>query len=325
MGFVSRFALGAIVGAAACAGGCAPELDTRRVTSNRGSLGREMYTMICDRVGAQALREDVAGASYHSVCHASPQGEFADHVDLTKLTPIEEAVDVDGKPVTLEQQLRNREHRIARVEAVARRRQDLVVAFDTAFAHENIALKDLANPDEARSCEPLPGAPPSEADLRVELGDMLSRLGDLYNDDTLPQLTRALSRMMDDVDHAPAASVALARFDARRGYRPKDIAMGVSRPMASYPRLVELANALLRLLSSDIDPQGMLPAASAAPRKKPQDRTAADRVPGKAHGALIDLLGVMKEELRTAKPLPDLPVLATTTDARDKVLVRLSG
>ena len=280
--------------------------------------------MICDRVGAQALREDVAGVSYHDVCHASAAGEFADHVDIAKLTPIEEAVDVDGTPVTLEQQLRNREHRVARVEAVARRRQDLVAAFDTALSRENIVIRDLANPDEARSCEPLQGGAPSEADLRAELGDMLGRLGDLYNDDTLPHLTRALSRVMDDVDHAPAAAAALARFDARRGYRPKDIAMGVSRPIVSYPRLVELANALLRLLSSDIDPQDMLAGLGSAPRKKPQDRTAADRVPGKGHAALVDLLGVMKEELRTAKPLPDLPALVTTKDARDEALVRLS-
>lgn len=331
MGFVSRFALVAMVGTAACAGGCAPEFDTNRVTDNRGSLGREMYTMVCDRVGAQALREDVAGASYHDVCHANPQGEFADRVDLTKLPAVEEAVDVDGKPVTLEQQLENREHRIARIEAVARRRHDLVVAFDTAFAHENIGIKDLANPDEAKSCEPPGGSAPSnrpdspsgEADLRAELGDMLGRLTDLYNDDTIPHLTRALSRMMDDIDHAPAVQTALARFDARRGYRPKDVGMGVSRPVVSYPRLVELANALLRLLSSDTDPQGMLLDA-AAPRKKAADRTAADRIPGKAHAPLVDLLGIMKEELRTAKALPDLPTLGTAKDVRDPTLVRLS-
>jgi hypothetical protein len=324
IGVVSRLALVAIVGTAACAGGCAPEFDTNRVTATRGSLGREMYTMVCDRVGAQALREDVAGASYHDVCHANAQGEFSDRVDVTKLTPVGDAVDVDGKSVTVEQQQKNREHRIARVEAVARRRNDLIGAFDAAFAHEPIGIKDLSNPDEAKSCEP-PGssAPSGEADLRAELGDMLGRLTDLYNDDTIPHLTRALSRVMDDIEHAPAAQAALARFDARRGYRPKEIAMGVACPMASYPRLVELANALLRLLSSDTDPQGMT-AAAGAPRKKAAERTAGDRAPGKAHGSLVDLLGVMKEELRTAKALPTLPALAATKDARDPSLVRLS-
>ncbi|CAN5894262.1 hypothetical protein BH11MYX4_BH11MYX4_28810 [soil metagenome] len=320
---MSRLALAALVGTAACAGGCAPEFDTNRVTAGRGSLGREMFTMVCDRVGAQALREDVAGASYHDVCHANAQGEFKDRVDEALLPALEAAVDVDGKAVPLEQQASNRVHRIARIEAVARRRADLVAAFDTAFAHEDIGIKDLANADEARSCDPPAGAASGEADLRAEVGDMLGRLGDLYNDDTIPHLTRALSRMMDDVEHAPAVQTALTRFDARRGYRPKEIAMGVARPLASYPRLVELANALLRLLSSDLDPLGMT-AGPEAPRKKAGERTAADRIPGKAHGSLVDLLAILQEELRTAKALPDLPALAVTKDARDPTLARLS-
>ena len=309
----------------ACTEGCAPALDKNRVTANRGSLGREMFTMVCDRVGAQALREDVAGMSYHAVCHANAQGEFADRIDEGLLPPLGDADDIDGKPVSLEQQTKNREHRIARVHAIARRRQDLIVAFDTAFAHENIGIKDLSNSDETKSCGPPGGtnAGSGEADLRGELGDMLGRLTDLYQDDTIPHLTRALSRVMDDIDHAPAAQAALARFDARRGYRPKGIAMGVSRPAVSYPRLVELANALLRLLSSDTDPQAMTAAAD-APRKKAADRTAADRIPGKGHGALVDLLGIMKEELRTTKALPDLPALSIAKDARDPTLAVLS-
>ena len=277
--------------------------------------------MVCDRVGAQALREDVAGVSYHAVCHPDAQGAFEDRVDQVVLPALEAAVDVDGKPVAIEQQQKNREHRVARIEAVARRRSDLIAAFDAAFAHENVGIKDLANPDEARSCDP--PAASGEADLRAEVGAMLGRVGDLYDDDTIPHFTRALARTMDDLERAPAARTALTRFDARRGYRPKDIAMGVARPMAAYPRLVELANALLRLLSSDLDPLGMT-ASPDAPRKKASERTAADRIPGKAHGALVDLLGILQEELRTAKALPDLPPLVTTKDARDPTLVRLS-
>ncbi len=244
MGIACRCALAAMMRVVALAliGGCAPDLNANRVTSNRGSLGREMFTMVCDRVGAQALREDVAGVSYHAVCHANPQGEFADKVHEVLLPPLDEADDIDGKPVSVEQQVKNRDHRIARIHAVARRRHDLIDAFDTAFAHENIGIKDLANADERRSCEPpggsapatLPNAPPGEADLRVELGAMLGRLTDLYDDDTIPHLTRALSRVMDDIERAPPAQAALARFDARRACRPKDIAMGVSRPAVSY-------------------------------------------------------------------------------------------
>jgi hypothetical protein len=253
---------------------------------------------------------------------------FVDDVDMAKLPPLEDALDVDGHPVTIEQQVKNREHRIARIQAVARRRDDLIAAFDTAFANEAIGTKDLANPDPARSCDP-PSGPSgasgaaAQADLRVELSDMLGRLTDLYNDDTIPHLTRALSHVMDDVNRSPDAQAALTRFDARRGYRPSNVAMGVARPTLAYPRLVELANALLRLLSSDTDPLGLL-GAPGAPVKKPADRVASDRVPGPAHGALVDLLGILQQELRTAKPLPDLPALGLANDSRDPTLVRLS-
>jgi hypothetical protein len=321
--------LAALFTSVAAGAGCAADFDTSRVQPKRGTLGREMYTMVCDRVGAQALREDVAGASYHGVCHANADGEFADEIDRAKLPELGEAYDVDGKLVPIEQQVRNREHRIARIHALARRRDDLIQAFDAAFTNEPIGVRDLENPDEARSCDPPGGGAPGvsgEADLRPELAGMLGRLTDLYNDDTIPHLTRALSRVMDDVERAPDAQRALAQFDARRGYRPTDVAMGVARPVMSYPRLVPLANALLRLLSSDTDPLDLGPGAPAdgAPRKKAKDRTAADRVPGKAHAALGDMLSILKEELAAATPLAPLAPLATTRDARDPSLVRLS-
>ena len=320
--FVTLAALAAVV--AGTGAGCAADFDTNRVTPTRGTLGREMFTMVCDRVGAQALREDVAGISYHSVCHADANGAFTNEVEVLKLPELTEASDIDGKPVSIEQQGKNREHRIARIHAMARRRDDLIAAFDAAFANEVITTKDLANPDAARSCDPpTSGSRSAEADLRTELSDMLGRLTDLYNDDTIPHLTRGLSRVMDDVEGSPDAQSALARFDARRGYRPSDIAMGVSRPALAYPRLPVLANALLRILSSDTDPQG-LAAPPGAPTKKAADRVAADRVAGKAHAPLVDMLAILKEELATAKPLPDLPPLANSPDPRDATLERLS-
>lgn len=317
---VSALALGAL----ACSGpGCAGDFDTARTTAPRGSLGRELYTLVCDRVGAQALREDITGASFHDVCHADPSGEFrSTTVDAALLPALDpNAEDVRGEDVTLEQQAKNRAHRIARIEALARRRDDLIEAFDVAFANEPIATKDLASPDPATSCAPPAGAS-GEADLRTELADMLGRMTDLYNDDTVPHLTRALSRVMTDVERSDDAQEALARFDARRGYRPREVAMGVARPALSYPRLVELANALLRLLSADTDPLG-LAAPPDAPKKKPKDRVASDRSPGKAHAPLVELLAAMREELRTAQESPTLPPLRIDPDTRDPLLVRL--
>ena len=265
---------------------CAGDFDTSRQTPPRGTLGREMYTLVCDRVGAQALREDVSGASFHSVCHADAAGAFADRVDESKLPALDPAArSVDGKPVPIEQQRKNRDHRIARIEALARRRDDLIRAFDLAVPEQNVTSID---PD---SC-----APRGDAELRDELGGMLGRLTDLYNDETIPRLTRGLARVMTDVEKAPDAQAALARFDARRGYRPADVGMGVARPVLAYPRLTELANAALRPMATG----------------------------GNAHGALAALLAAVHEEMRTAKASPPAPRLTTTLDTRDPKLVRLS-
>lgn len=300
--------------------GCSDDFDTARATPPRGSLGREMYTLVCDRVGAQALREDITGASFHDVCHADAAGNFpSDTVDASRLPPLDpEATDVHGTPVSMDQQAKNRAHRIARIEALARRRDDLIAAFDTAFANEDIATKDLSNPDPTKSCDPRDAS----ADLRTELADMLGRMTDLYDDDTVPHLTRGLSRVMNGVDDTPEAQKALALFDARRGYRPVPRELGVARPLLAYPRIVELANATLRLLSADTDPLGLTAASGA--RKKPQDRTAEDRVPGKGHAAIVSLLAGLREELRTAEVIPTPAPLVTNADDRDPLLVRLS-
>lgn len=291
-----RASLSCIVLACAVSAGCAGEFETSRATPKRGTLGREMYTVLCDRVGAQALREDVTGASFHAVCHADGEGAFADTVDVGKLPPLDpDARDVGGKPVSIEQQQKNRDHRIARIEALARRRDDLVAAFDLAFTGEPVGTKDLDNPDPTKSCGPSPGKV-SEAAVEKELGEMIGRLTPLYDDDTIPHFTRALTSVMREVEKSPDAQAALARFDARRGYRPAPVSMGVSRPALSYPRIVELANALLRVLSGG----------------------------GSAHPALAQLMAVTREELRTAKESPALPPLVATKDARDPAVLALS-
>jgi len=97
----------------------------------------------------------------------------------------------------------------------------------------------------------------------------------------------------------------------RQGYRPSDVAIGVARPVLAYPRLVDLANALLSLVASDADPY----ATGFDPTQPPN----LDRVPkpGKAHDQLQQLLRVMHQELRTSTADPPLAPLASTPDAND--------
>ena len=57
--------------------GCS-DFSTARVTPPRGTFGAELYSVLCDRVGAQALREDVTGASFQAVCNPDANGNYAD-------------------------------------------------------------------------------------------------------------------------------------------------------------------------------------------------------------------------------------------------------
>ena len=49
------------IASATVAVGCGGDFDTSRSTPPRGTLGQELFSMICDRVGAQALQELLGG------------------------------------------------------------------------------------------------------------------------------------------------------------------------------------------------------------------------------------------------------------------------
>src|SRR5207249_2131625 len=125
-----RRARGMLCASALAVIGCSGDFDLNRNVPPRGSLGRELYSLVCDRVGAQALREDVAAISYHGICHPDPvTGAYTDKVDTSRLVALDpNALDTDGHPVSLDQQLIHRQYRVARVETVGKRREDLVKA-----------------------------------------------------------------------------------------------------------------------------------------------------------------------------------------------------
>ncbi len=280
---------------------CAADFDTARATPPRGTLGHELFGLVCDRVGAQALREDVTGASFHAVCHPSAGGTWADKVDTSQLVLLDpNATDEAGHVVSLPTQQANRAHRIARIEALARRREDFAAAIDHAVpSTETIGVKDLGATDPRASCA-APSGKTGEASLQKELGATLGRIVDLYDDRTIPMLTEALADVMEGVRASPDTQAALARFDARQGYRPAGVATGMARPALSYPHLVPLANALLGIVSSR----------------------------GKASEDLQQLMATLHEELRASTidpPAPPLAALPDPTDPSRLVLSRPRG
>lgn len=286
--------------------GCAHEFDTDRQLPKRGSVGEEIYGVLCDRVGAQALREDLSGASFKNVCHRNQAGDFADTVDESKLPSLDpNAVNEKGEPVSIEKQREDRKRAIGKIEALARRRADLVRALDATFPEEKVPRKDLDNPDPTKSCD-VPKKN-GEALLTEQLADLLGRTADLYNDGTIPNSTRSLATVMEAFKKSPEAQAAWSRLSARQGYRPIETALGAARPVIAYPNLRNFANASLRLLAADSQPYELEPKYDAEGNRIP--------VPGPGNAALNKLLEAAHGELLATKIEPMPAPLSVRVDA----------
>ena len=122
-------------------------------------------------------------------------------------------------------------------------------ALDTLLPDATIPLHDVANPDPAKSCDVPADESARQGSLHAELAQTLSRMIELYKDETVPQVTRSLGQLFQAIGSDVEAQGALARLDAREGYRPPPVALGVARPFFSYPRLEELSTSALRLLA----------------------------------------------------------------------------
>src|SRR3974390_2214032 len=106
---------------------CAPDFDASRTIPPRGTLGEELYGVVCDRMGAQSLHEDLTGASYASICHRP----FGETVDKSQLPPLLDGQkNLAGQPVPLAQQEADRAYGVGRLETLARHRQAIVAALD---------------------------------------------------------------------------------------------------------------------------------------------------------------------------------------------------
>lgn len=304
--------LGCLVGAGALLAGnssCGDEFDATRKAPERGSVGEELYGLVCDRVGAQALREDVTGASFRHVCHPRQDGSYDNELDLSKLPPLRgDATDAEGRPVSVDKQQENRDHHVARVEAMGKRRPDLVKAFDQSLPDIGMSLQQ-ERLDDGTECNVTSS---DTDDFLEQLADTLSRFVDLYNDQTIPELTRALGNLLLKIDEDPEIAEALARLDARQGYRPLTVALGIARPALAYPRLSELADTMLALFAADSDPHN--PEYLIDP-SKPTIFDNHTPVAGAAFGEFQQLLRVLREELR-APAIPNPAPLTAIDDGR---------
>jgi hypothetical protein len=274
---------------------CSDDFDSTRTIPKRGTLGAELFGVICDRVGAQSLHEDLTGASFRDVCHVRTDGTYADKVDPSLLPPmVDGAPNTLGQAVPLTKQQADRNYAVARVETLGRHRADLIVAFDATFPDIQVPIKDLSNPDPTKSCN-APAAS-GEGSLHTQLSDVLGRMQDLYVDGTVPQTTESIARVVNAFKASPDAQASWAVLNARSGYRPVDVALGAARPVVAYPGMRDFTNATLKLLSYDSNPYDPNPKLDAQGHRIP--------VPGAAYPQLSKLLEVAHAELlnETADP-----------------------
>ncbi|WP_394848159.1 hypothetical protein LZC95_11920 [Pendulispora brunnea] len=306
----------------AATGAACSDFNTNRVVPDRKTtVGEDLYGILCDRVAAQVLREDLNGSSFSAICHKSPgpNGTYADDVDQTRLPPLDESLkDVNGQPVPLQKQKEWRDYAMARIHAMVRRRASLIAAFDATFPNDRIAVVDEKNEDATKTCNIIPDDKAGDrGKLTQQLSDMLGKLQALYNDGTIPRTTQAVARVMDDIratdPNANATRDGLAQFESRRGYKPDIIEQGAMRPVVAYPQLRNLSNAALRLLSWDSDPYALN-----APRYGDGKRIP---VPGPAHAQFAKMLEVTHEELRTFAPEPWSPAPTSMTDAAGRPIL----
>ena len=274
----------------------------------RGSLGQELFGIVCDRVGAQTLHEDLTGASYHSICHAD-QGPYAMKVDQSVLPEL-----VDGLPDhrTASRCRSPRSRRSAATGSVASSAWPRTATSSSPPSTPpspttRCAIRDLGNADPTRSC----GAPASGAmgPLHTELANLLARFLPLYDDGTLPHSTEALGGLVSAYNQSPAAQNSWAAMNARQGYRPVGVALGALRPVLAYPKLRELTNATLRLLAPDSDPYTAKPQLDAQGNRVP--------VPGAVYPQVTALSDALSFELANEvdDPVPSPLVLPISHDA----------
>ncbi len=224
---------------------CTGDFNTSRPPAQKTTLGDDIYSTLCDRVGASVLAEDLSGASYHDLCHMAPDGSYADKVDESVLPPVAGAAVLPRK------------YAIAKLEAMARRRKDLIKALNLTFDDSDIPIPfdnsgktikgHAALSSFLQSIVPLyesnpidPGSEPMMPGLTRSAGRLFAAFAGPGDS---PYTDFGTDTHMSQI--AGEAQKAMANISGRQGYRPLRVTLGAIRPMLAYPGLRELAQTLV--------------------------------------------------------------------------------
>jgi len=215
--------------------GCDKGIDTERDAPPKATLGDDMYSLMCDRLGASVLTEDLTGASYHGICHFDQNAQYGDTVDESILPPVEGATQTEARRLS-----------VAKMERMAERRTLLIRAFNASFPDVEVPDDTTADPDD-----------------KVRLHDALLRFSqditELYESNPyasesgalMPDTTRALGRLFGTIEKSEPAKQALERIAGRQGYRPYRIGLGAIRTLLAYPEMRSFVRSQLQVLGPD--------------------------------------------------------------------------
>ena len=200
---------------AALALGCAPSFDTQRTPAAEGTLGAEVFGVMCERVDWGETPADLTFASGRVPCTRG-------------LGPTESSPGIGP-----------------RTTALARMRTDLVGGLDQTFPlalhapldRMLVNLLPLYGPDGTGRAGPDTGT------FTITLPDGGTAVGE----DVLPQFTRATAQQLAAMATDANVLRALGRMSQRQGYRPPETAIGLLRPMLGYDHLDDALDAILGL------------------------------------------------------------------------------
>lgn len=215
----------ALVTLAAALVACTPEYDTRRVPAPQGTLGEEVFQVMCERVHWGESPRDLGFTAGRRPCTRG-------------LGPTETASGVGP-----------------RATALARMRSDLVAGLDQSMP------RPLYTPLDRLLVDLLPLYGPDGSGRRGgDAGAWLIDVdgGTAVAEDLLPQTTRAVAQQLAGMATNADVLRALGRMSQRQGYRPPESAVGLLRPVLAYDQINGVLDATLGLLreATPTQPQG---------------------------------------------------------------------
>lgn len=254
--------------ALAAVASCSPEFDTTRRANRIGTLGEEVFGVVCERVHFGESPTDVTFARGRRPC--------------TRGLGATESAEVGPKTLALGRM---------RTEIANALDRAMPEALETPLDRLLINLLPLYGPDGSRRRPAMAGA----NQWLIDAPDG----GATTSEPVLPEMTRAVSEFLDGVRTNVDFLRAVGRASLRGGTRPPEVAVGLMRPMLTYPQLDPTLDHLLRMVRE-------------ATPTRPE---------GVAHPQLRTALEVVRGEMATAAPSTETRG-GTTLDATIDLLLR---